>query len=148
MGYSTVIILAGITYVVYAQKHAILCWVYNWRKDHPTREDQTVTEESLRLIRLGPRIFSRGKLVIMTETDCSQEVNLSIPMTRPIMMASLHPGDLNITDSLEKYNHPYHSRKNLLARDLWPTMSESQTLEILLRDGWLEEVGYADSIPI
>lgn len=144
MGYSAVIIVAGVSYLVYTQKHTILCWVYQWRKDKPMTEET----HSHELIRLGPRVFSRGRIVIMTETDSSQEINFAIPMSQPILTASLHPGDLNVTDSLTKFNHPYHTRKNLLVQDLWPTMSEGQTLEILLRDGWLEEVGYADCIPI
>uniref|UniRef100_A0A6C0KB75 Uncharacterized protein n=1 Tax=viral metagenome TaxID=1070528 RepID=A0A6C0KB75_9ZZZZ len=145
MGYYAVVILAGISYVVYINKHAILCWLYHWRKDHKPVQEET---DSLELIRVGPRVFSTGRLTILTETDTSQDINFNIPMTRPIMMASLHPGDLNVTDALAKFNHPYHTRKNILAKALWPTMSDGQTLEILLRDGWLEDVGYQDRIPI
>ena len=131
--------------LVYYKKGDILRWMY---RRNNAKEGGPVADRG-DIYRMGDSRFGieGHNVVILTEEDTSVNILLT-PRPPPIVMASLHPGDVDVLPDIQKYNHSYHTRTNIKARDLIPWMTELQTLEILLRDGWLEEVSGDDCVPV
>jgi len=132
--------------LVYHKKNAIFRWWYRRNKNRPTAGKPGDLGD---VYRLGTSRFGlEGRdTIILTEEDTPASIQLNDGRA-PIVMASLHPGDIDVLPVLSKYNHSYHTRKRITTRDILPWISKSQSIEILLRDGWLEDVESDDCVPI
>lgn len=145
MAYTAPLAAIVVVSLVYYNKCDILRWLYR-RNNKKEKSTETQRED---IYRLRARRFGvQGQdTIILTEEDTADNISL-ISRPLPIVMATLHPGDKDMLADIRKYNHTYHTRKEVKARDLIPWMTESQTLEVLLRDGWLEEVSADDCVPV